>query len=109
MNTSLLRLETFLIPSLVNDHFLNEVLGILDIVLQECSSSCSIKVTTGHTSQAMVETLDKEPFLYPMMRIDANVLLETFPCFGNCLVCLLLEARNLSTKGAGFAHQKEFL
>src|ERR671935_288673 len=78
VNTSLLRLETFLIPSLVYNYFLNEVLGILDIVLQECSSSCSIKVTTGHTDQAMVETLNEEPFLYSMMRIGANVLLEMF-------------------------------
>src|ERR671937_658856 len=106
VNTSLLRLKTFLIPSLVYDYFLNEVLGILDIVLQECSSSGSIKVTTGQTGQAMVETLDKEPFLYPMIRTGTNVLLETFPCFGNHLIRLLLEARNLSTKGAGFAHRK---
>ena len=33
MDTSLLGLKMFLIPSLVYDHFLNEVLGILDIVL----------------------------------------------------------------------------
>src|SRR5919201_1940673 len=83
VNASLLRLEAFLIPSLVNNHFLNEVLGILDIVLQECSSSGSIKVTTGQTSQAMVETLNEEPFLYTMMRTGVNVLLEAFPCFGN--------------------------
>ena len=104
MDTSLLGLETFLIPSLVCDHLFYEVLGILDIVLQECSSSGSIKVTTGQTSQTMVETLDKEPFLYPMMRTGMDVLLETFPCFGNHLIRLLLEARNFSTKGAGFAH-----
>src|SRR5919205_1784033 len=109
MNTSLLRLEAFLIPSLVNNHFLNEVLGILDIVLQECSSSGSIKVTTGQTGQAMVESLNEEPFLYPMMRTGANVLLETFPCFGKNLICLLLEARNLSTEGVGLAHRKELL
>src|ERR671935_2758989 len=47
MDTSLLGLETFLIPSLVYDHFLYEVLGILDVMLQECSSSGSIMVTTG--------------------------------------------------------------
>ena len=109
VNTSLLRLETFLILSLVYDHFLNEVLGILDIVLQECSSSGSIKVTTGQTGQAMVESLDEEPFFYPMMRTGTNVLLETFPCFGNRLIRLLLEAGNLSTEGAGFAHRKELL
>src|ERR671937_326051 len=109
VNTSLLRLETFLIPSLVNNHFLNEVLSILDVMLQECSSSGSIKVTTGQTGQAMVESLNEEPFLYPMMRTGANVLLEAFPCFENRLVCLLLEAGDLSTKGAGFAHRKELL
>ena len=47
MDTSLLGLEMLLIPSLVCNHLLYEVLGILDIMLQECSSSGSIKVTTG--------------------------------------------------------------
>ena len=109
VDTSLLGLETFHIPSLVCDHLLYEVLGFLDIVLQECSSNGGIKVTSGQTGQAMVETLNEEPFPYPMMRTDTNVLLETFPCFRNCLNSWLLEARNLSTKGIGFAHREELL
>jgi len=40
----------------------------------------------------MVETLDQEPFLDSMMRAFPNVLLETFPCFGNGLFYLLKEA-----------------
>ena len=67
VDTSLLVLEAFLIPSLICHHLLYEVFGIFDIVLQECSSSGSIKVTLGQTGQAMVETLNEEPFLYPMM------------------------------------------
>jgi len=39
VDTSLLRLEALLIPSLVDDHLFNEVLDILDIFLQECPSS----------------------------------------------------------------------
>ena len=39
VDTSLLGLEVLLIPSLVDDHIFNEVLGILDIFLQECPSS----------------------------------------------------------------------
>ena len=109
VDTSLLGLETLIIPSLISDHLFDEVLGILDIVLQECSSSGSIKVTTGQTGQAMVETLDNEPFLYPMMRTGANVLLETLPCFGNRLISLHLETRDLSAKGTGFAHREELL
>ena len=38
-----------------------------------------------------------------------NVLLEMLPCFENRLIRLLLEARNLHTKGVGLAHQEEFL
>jgi len=109
MDTSLLGLETFLILSLVCDHLLYKVPGILDIVLQKCSSNNGIKVTSDQTSQTMVETLNEEPFLYPMIRTGANVLLEMFPCFGNCLISLLLEAKNLSTKGASFAHWQELL
>jgi len=94
---------------LICDHLLYEVLGILDIVLQECSSSGGIEVTLGQTSQAMVETLNEEPFLYSMMRTGKNVLLETLPCFRNCLISLLLEARDITMKGAGFAHREELL
>jgi hypothetical protein len=78
MDSSFLGLEAFLIPSLVDNHFLNEVLSILDFLLQECASSCYIKLTTGYTGQSMVETLNEEPFLYPMMRTGPNVLLKTW-------------------------------
>ena len=109
MDTSLLGLEAFLIPSLICDHLFYEVFGILDIVLQECSSSGSIKVTPGQTGQAMVETLNEKPFFYPMMRTGVNVLLEMFLCFENRLISFLLEARDLSTKGTDFAHWEELL
>jgi len=49
VDTSFLGLEAFLIPSLVDNHFLNEVLSILDFLLQECASCYCIKVTTGYT------------------------------------------------------------
>jgi len=39
VDTSLLGLEALLIPSLVDDHLFNEVLGNLDIFLQKCTSS----------------------------------------------------------------------
>ena len=58
VHTSLLSLEALFVPSLVDHHLFDEVLGILHIVLKECSSSGSIQVTMGHTSQPMVETLD---------------------------------------------------
>jgi len=38
MDTSFLGLVAFLIPSLVDNHFLNEVLSILEFLLQECAS-----------------------------------------------------------------------
>ena len=40
--TSLLWLEAFFIPSLIDHHLFDEVFGILHIVLKECSSSGSI-------------------------------------------------------------------
>ena len=57
----------------------------------------------------MVETLDNEPFVYPMMRTSMNVLIEKFPCFRNCLVGLLLEAQNLPTQGTSLACWEELL
>jgi len=95
VDTSFLRLEAFLIPSLVDNHFLNEVLRILDFLLQECTSCCYIKVTTGYTGQPMVETMNEEPFLYPMMTTGVNVLLKMFLGFGSRFISLLLEAQDL--------------
>ena len=57
----------------------------------------------------MAETLAQEPIPDAMVRAYSDVLLEAFPCFGNRLVCLLLAARNLSTKGIGLAHLEELL
>nr|BAC84143.1 hypothetical protein [Oryza sativa Japonica Group]BAD31681.1 hypothetical protein [Oryza sativa Japonica Group] len=42
------------------------------------------------------------------MRTGGHVLPKTFPCFRNGLISCLLETRNPSTKGIGFAHQEEF-
>ena len=66
-------------------------------------------VTTGYTSQPMVETLNEEPFLYPMMRTGANVLLKMFLGFVNHLISLLLEAQDLPPQGTGLAWQEELL
>ena len=41
--------------------------------------------------------------------MSTNVLIETFPCFRNRLVGLLLEAQNLPTQGTGLARWKELL
>ena len=57
VHTSFLWLEALFIPSLIDHHLFDEVFGILHIVLKECYFSGSIQVTTGHTSQPMVETL----------------------------------------------------
>lgn len=44
-----------------------------------------------------------------MMRACSNILLEMFPCFGNWLIRLLLESKNLSTKGVGCTYREELL
>ena len=66
-------------------------------------------MTTGHAGQSVVEILNNEAFIYPMMRTGANVLIETFLCFRNHLAGLLLEARNLPTQGTGLARWEELL
>ena len=66
-------------------------------------------VTTGIVGEPMVRTLDQEPFFNAMTRARSDILLEAFQFFGNRLVRLLLEARNLSTKDVSFAHREELL
>ena len=66
-------------------------------------------MTTGYAGQPEVETLNNEPFVYPMMRIGTNVLIEMFPCLRNRLVGLLLEAQNLPRRALVLPAGKNFL
>jgi hypothetical protein len=47
--------------------------------------------------------LDDEPLLRAVMGACRDIILQTFPCLGDGLICELLKLRDLVPKGIGFA------
>jgi len=74
---------------------------------EESSTCSSVYMVTGCLSQPVVEVLENEPFVHPMVRIHKDVLLKPIPSFWNGLIGRLLEAQNPSAKSITIAHREE--
>ena len=55
----------------------------------------------------IVEVLEHETILYPVVRACLDVVLQPFPRLGNGFRGVLLEVGDLSPQGIGFAHGEE--
>jgi hypothetical protein len=55
----------------------------------------------------MIEVLDDEPLLHAVMGACRDIILQTFPCLVDGLICELLKLRDLVLEGIGFAQRKK--
>jgi hypothetical protein len=56
----------------------------------------------------MIEALDDEPLLCVVMGACRDIILHTFPCLSDGLICELLKPRDLISEGIDFAQWKKF-
>jgi hypothetical protein len=55
----------------------------------------------------MIEALDHEPLLLAVMGACRDIILQTFPCLRDGLICELLKPRDHVLEGIGFAQWKK--
>jgi hypothetical protein len=55
----------------------------------------------------MTDALDDEPLLHDVMGTCRDIILHTFPCLGDGLICELLKPRDLVPEDIGFAQWKK--
>jgi hypothetical protein len=55
----------------------------------------------------MIEALDDEPLLHAVMGTCRDIILQTFLCLSDGLICELLKPRDLVPEGIGFAQWKK--
>jgi hypothetical protein len=55
----------------------------------------------------MTDALDDEPLLHDVMGICRDIILHTFPCLDDGLICELLKPRDLVPEGIGFVQWKK--
>jgi hypothetical protein len=99
-------LSALLISALVRGHLLNQFISFLNTESQEKTSS-SIYMLLGQANQPMIEALDDEPLIHAMIRACTDIILQTFPCLGDCLIRELLKPRDLVPEGICFAQWKK--
>jgi hypothetical protein len=55
----------------------------------------------------LIEALIDEPLLHAVMGACRDIILHTFPCLSDDLICELLKPRDLVLEGIGFAQWKK--
>jgi hypothetical protein len=79
-------LSALLISALVRSDLLNKFMSFLNIESEERTSSSNIYMLLGWAKQPMIEALDDEPLLHAVMGACRDIILQTFPCLGDCLM-----------------------
>jgi hypothetical protein len=59
-------------------------------------------------NQPVIEGLDDEPLLQTVMGACRDIIMQTFPCLGDGLICELLKPIDLVPEGIGLAQRKKF-
>jgi hypothetical protein len=100
-------LSVLLILALVRGHLLNQFMSFLNTESEERISNSNIYMLPGWVNQPMIEDLDDEPLLHAVMGACRDIILQTFTCLGDGLICELLKPRDLVPKGIGFPQWKK--